>query len=68
MIFIFGLSRVFTVYINLVMLAIGLYMVFVQRRDLVRISELKKEGTILKVVGGFYIVLSIAGFIILFTS
>ena len=59
-----GLSRIFTIYIDIVMLGIGIYMLFVQRRDLISIKELKREGLVLKVVGSFYIVLGIIGIII----
>ena len=59
-----GLSRIFTIYIDIVMLGIGIYMLFVQRRDLISIKELEREGLVLKVVGSFYIVLGIIGIII----
>ena len=59
-----GLSRIFTIYIDIVMLGIGIYMLFVQRRDLISIKELKREGLVLKVIGSFYIVLGIIGIII----
>lgn len=59
-----GLSRIFTIYIDIVMLGIGIYMLFVQRRDLISIKELEREGLVLKVIGSFYIVLGIIGIII----
>ncbi len=61
-----GLSRIFTIYIDIVMLLIGLYMMFVQRRDLINIEGFEKEGLILKVLGIFYIALGIVGIIIYF--
>ena len=56
-----GLSRIFTIYIDVLMIVIGVYMMFIQRRDLINIEELKKEAIILKVLGVFYIVLGIVG-------
>ncbi len=56
-----GISRIFTIYIDVLLIAIGLYMIFVQRPDLINIEELNREAVILKVLGIFYIVLGIVG-------
>ncbi len=55
----------FSIYIVLVMLGIGLYMVFIQSTDLTHAARLNKEGSFAKIVGWFYIAVSIIGFVII---
>ncbi len=59
------ISNVFSVYINIVMLCIGLYMTFVQGRNLVDVEHMKREANAVRIMGWIYIVVSIAGFIIM---
>ena len=54
-----------SIYIVLVMLGIGLFMVFMQSRDLTHVARLEREGAFAKAVGWIYIVLSILGFVII---
>lgn len=58
------ITNMFSVYIIIVMLGIGLYMVFVQSSNLADIVNMKKEGNFVKFAGWFYIVLGIIGVII----
>lgn len=59
------IKDMFSIYIVLVMLGIGAYMVFIQSRDLIHVAQLKREGLFAKIVGWFYIAVSIIGFIII---
>lgn len=47
------ISNVFSVYINIVMLCIGLYMTFVQGRNLVDVEHMKREANAVRIMGGF---------------
>ncbi len=58
------LSGLFSVYIDSIMLVIGLYMVFVQSNNLIRVDHMDREGRFSKVVGWIYIIVGILGFII----
>lgn len=58
------LSGLFSVYIDSIMLAIGLYMAFVQSNNLIRVDHMDREGRFSKVMGWIYIIVGILGFII----
>ena len=58
------LSGLFSVYIDSIMLVIGLYMAFVQSSNLIRVNHMDREGRFSKVVGWIYIIVGILGFII----
>ena len=58
------LSGLFSVYIDSIMLVIGLYMAFVQSNNLIRVDHMDREGMFSKVVGWIYIIVGILGFII----
>ncbi|ADZ85515.1 CLC_0170 family protein [Cellulosilyticum sp. ST5] len=58
------LSGLFSVYIDSIMLVIGLYMAFVQSNNLIRVDHMDREGRFSKVVGWIYIIVGILGFII----
>lgn len=51
-----NLHDVFSIYIKLVMLGIGIYMVFVRGKSLHTVNHLEKEARFTKVVGWAYIV------------
>lgn len=57
-------SNMFSIYIDVVMLCIGLYMTFVQSKNLIQIDHMNKEGQFVKIIGWFYIVMSLVGFVI----
>ena len=59
------INNIFSVYIDVVMLCIGLYMAFVQGTNLIQVERMERESRIVKVMGWIYIVVSIIGFIIL---
>nr|WP_302599512.1 CLC_0170 family protein [uncultured Cellulosilyticum sp.] len=59
------INNIFSVYIDVVMLCIGLYMAFVQGTNLIQVEHMERESRIVKVMGWIYIVVSIIGFIIL---
>lgn len=59
------ISNIFSVYINIVMLCIGLYMAFVQGRNLLEVEHMEREASVVRVIGWIYIVVSIIGFIIM---
>ena len=58
------LKEYFSIYIDLLMLAVGVYMAFVQSVNLTKDEEFIREGRFCKVVGYFYIVMGIGGIII----
>ncbi|MDF2613477.1 MAG: hypothetical protein K0S71_1263 [Clostridia bacterium] len=58
------IRNMFSIYIVVVMLAIGLYMTFVQSRDLTHIDRMEREGTYTKVIGYLYIAVALIGFVI----
>lgn len=58
------IKEYFSIYIDLLMLLIGLYMAFIQSNNLVESESLEREGRFCKVVGYFYIVLGIVGIIL----
>jgi len=58
------IKNMFSMYIVIVMLAIGLYMAFVQSRDLIDVDHLEREGAFTKIIGYFYIGAALAGFVI----
>ena len=57
-------SNMFSIYIDVVMLCIGLYMTFVQSRNLIQIDHMNKEGQFVKIIGWIYIAISVVGFVI----
>ncbi|WP_069999334.1 CLC_0170 family protein [Cellulosilyticum sp. I15G10I2] len=59
------LRDMFSIYIVVVMMGIGAYMVFIQSRDLIHVVKLKREGSFAKIVGWFYIAVSIIGVVII---
>ena len=59
------INNIFSVYIDVVMLCIGLYMAFVQGTNLIQVEHMERESRIVKVMGWIYIVVSIIRFIIL---
>lgn len=58
------LSGIFSIYIDIVVLCIGLYMALVQSRNLSQIDKLHREGCFTKVVGYIYIIVAVMGFIL----
>lgn len=58
------ISNVFSIYIDIVMLCIGLYMAFVQSTNLIQVEHMAREARVVKVIGWIYIVSAIIGFII----
>lgn len=58
------LSSYFNSYIDFLMLFIGIYMVFVQSVNLIRVDHMKKEGHFVKAAGYIYIAVSVIGFIL----
>lgn len=58
-------NNVFSIYIDIVMLCIGLYMALVQGRNLVQVDHMNKEGRFTQVIGWIYIAVAIIGFILL---
>lgn len=60
------LSGVFSIYIDIIMLAIGLYMVFIQGNNLIRVDHMNREGRFSKIVGWIYIIVGLLGFVITF--
>lgn len=60
------LSGIFSVYIDTVMLAIGLYMVFIQGNNLIQVDHMNREGRFSKVIGWIYIIVGLIGFVIIF--
>lgn len=58
------IRNMFSVYIVIVMLAIGLYMAFVQSSYLTHVDRMEREGAYTKGIGYFYIVLALIGFVI----
>ena len=61
------LRGMFSIYIDTIMLGIGLYMAFVQSNNLIQVDHLDREGRFLKIIGWFYIILGITGFILYFS-
>lgn len=59
------INNIFSVYIDVVMLCIGLYMAFVQGTNLIQVEHMERESRVVKAIGWIYIVVSIIGFIIL---
>lgn len=59
------IRNMFSIYIVLVMLAIGIYMVFVQSNNLADVVNMEREGTFVKIAGWFYIAVSIIGLVII---
>lgn len=59
------MSSIFSVYIDIVMLCIGLYMAFVQGNNLIEVEHMQREAEVVKIIGWIYIVISIIGFVIL---
>lgn len=58
------LKEYFSIYIDLIMLAIGAYMAWVQSNNLEREEEFQREGRFSKIVGYIYIAIGICGIII----
>lgn len=58
------LKEYFSIYIDLLMLFIGIYMAFIQSDNLVKNESLEREGRFCKIVGYFYIAVGIGGIII----
>lgn len=61
------LGGMFSIYIDSIMLGIGLYIAFVQSSNLIQVDHLDREGRFLKIIGWFYIILGITGFILYFS-
>lgn len=59
------IKEMFSIYIVLVMLAIGLYMAFVQSGNLINVDNMQREGLCAKVIGWVYVVISVIGFVII---
>ena len=59
------LQEMLSIYIVGVMLLIGLYMGFVQSKSLSTVTHLEREAKFTKILGYIYIVLAIAGAIIM---
>lgn len=55
------LKEYFSIYINLVMLAIGFYMAFVQSINLLKDQHFLREGQFCKIVGYTYIAVGVFG-------
>lgn len=62
------LSDVFSIYIDLIMLCIGFYMVLLQSKNLIQVNHLNREGQFVRVVGWIYIIIAIIGFVIVALS
>ena len=60
------LGGIFSVYIDSVMLAIGLYMAFIQGNNLIQVDHMDREGRFSKIVGWVYIIVGLLGFVITF--
>lgn len=60
------LGGIFSVYIDSIMLAIGLYMAFVQGNNLIQVDHMDREGRFSKIVGWVYIIVGLLGFVITF--
>ena len=58
------LKEYFSIYIDLLMLAIGAYMAWVQSNNLVKEEHFEREGRFSKIVGYIYIIIGIGGIII----
>lgn len=58
------LENIVSIYIVIVMLVIGLYMVLLQSKYLDTVDHLEKETKFTKVVGYGYIVLAVIAFVI----
>lgn len=60
------LEEVISIYIVLVMLGIGVYMGFLQKRTFDQVEHLQREANFSRIVGYIYIAISICGVIFLF--
>ncbi len=60
------LGGIFSVYIDSIMLVIGLYMVFIQGNNLIQVDHMDREGRFSKIVGWVYIIVGLLGFVITF--
>lgn len=58
------LKEYFSIYIDLLMLAIGAYMAFVQSNNLVAEKHFDREGRFCRIVGYIYIVIGVGGIVI----
>ncbi len=58
------LRGIFSIYINIVMLCIGLYMAFVQSKNLIQVDHMDREGRFSRLLGWFYIFVGLFGFAI----
>lgn len=58
------IGNIFSIYIDIVMLCIGLYMVFVQSSNLLEVTKFERESDVVKVLGWGYIIVSIIGFVL----
>lgn len=58
------INNIFSIYIDIVMLYIGLYMALVQGRNLIKVNHMNREGRFSQVVGWVYIGVAIVGFIL----
>lgn len=59
-----GIKDLFSIYIIIIMLGIGAYMLFWQSKYLQTVDHLSKEATFVKIIGGIYLVISVAGMVI----
>ena len=59
------IRNMFSIYIVAVMLIIGLYMTVIASGNLIHVDNMQKEGRFTKVIGWFYILFAIVGFVII---
>lgn len=59
------LLTLFSIYIDITMLILGLYMLLVQGNNLIKINHLEREGRFSKIVGSIYVVIGVIGIFIL---
>ncbi len=59
------LKDIFSIYIVIVMFALGLYFILVQSKNLIQVNHLIREGKFLRWAGWFYILMAAIGFVIL---
>lgn len=59
------LLRLFSIYIDITMIILGLYMLLIQGNNLIKVNHLEREGRFSKVVGSIYIAIGVVGVFIL---
>lgn len=60
-----GIKELFSIYIIIIMLGIGSYMLFWQGKYLKTVDHLPKEAIFVKIIGGIYLAVSVIGIIII---